>query len=154
VTIKTKKSLNSNEKVLHDSKLHWIMLLNVFTVIWFLLAMTMLLVDDAVNDRVLIIIFAIVPLLLFILARLPAFLFTDFVITDKRFIGRTGMIRTHELNAARDKVDNIDIKRSLMGRILNYGKIEVRTVTGLYIYKYIRDPETIRKCIHFNSGGE
>ena len=54
---------------------------------------------------------------------------SEFAVTDKRVLVKTGMIRRHTLETLLNKVENISVEQSLLGRVLNYGTIQV-TGTG------------------------
>jgi uncharacterized membrane protein YdbT with pleckstrin-like domain len=54
---------------------------------------------------------------------------SEFAVTDKRVLIKTGIIQRHTLETLLSKVENISVEQSLMGRLLNYGTIQV-TGTG------------------------
>ncbi|NLS77964.1 MAG: PH domain-containing protein [Chloroflexi bacterium] len=70
-------------------------------------------------------------LLLFIvgvLTTLPALanLFsTQLVLTDQRLVAESGLIRANKLDLRLDKLDRIEVKRPLLGKVLNYGTLVV-----------------------------
>lgn len=55
---------------------------------------------------------------------------SEFAVTDRRVIIKVGLIsrRTLEMNAS--KIENISINQTIMGRILNYGTIEISGTGG------------------------
>src|SRR5436190_15092951 len=61
---------------------------------------------------------------------------TEYAVTDRRVIYKRGLIwrRTMEMNM--DKVTSVDVKQSILGRLLNYGTVEVHAPGA--------DPEPIR----------
>ena len=54
---------------------------------------------------------------------------TELVITDKRLIAKYGMISTHSIEIRFDKIETVQVKQGLLGRLFNYGDIVV-TGTG------------------------
>lgn len=66
---------------------------------------------------------------------------TELVMTDRRVIVKTGLIRrsTEEMNRAR--IETVAIEQSVMGRVLNYGTVVFRgTGGGLEPISTIHDP--------------
>ena len=55
--------------------------------------------------------------------------FSEFAVTDKRVLIKTGIIKRHTLETLLSKVENISVEQGLWGRLLNYGTIRV-TGTG------------------------
>ncbi|MBF0293111.1 MAG: PH domain-containing protein [Nitrospinae bacterium] len=55
---------------------------------------------------------------------------SEFAVTDRRVIIKTGLIsrRTLEMNAS--KIENISIDQTIIGRILDYGTIEISGTGG------------------------
>jgi uncharacterized membrane protein YdbT with pleckstrin-like domain len=109
-------NLVKDERVVHETRLHWIAF---FT--W----------------RGLFTLF---------LAPLIATLTSEFAITDKRIIIKVGFLsrRTLELNLS--KVESVNVDQSILGRILGYGSIVVIGTGGTReLFGDIRDPLEFRK---------
>lgn len=68
-------------------------------------------------------------------------------VTNKKIYGRTGLIKTDELESPISKIQNIKIQHSIIGRILKYGTIVITTESGLYSFKYVNKPEDFRKTM-------
>ncbi|MDO8964483.1 MAG: PH domain-containing protein [Coriobacteriia bacterium] len=72
----------------------------------------------------------IVLLWVFMVARaLLRIATTEFAITDRRVMSKTGFMRTEVKSTPLDKVNNINVTQSLVGNMLDYGDIEVTTAT-------------------------
>jgi uncharacterized membrane protein YdbT with pleckstrin-like domain len=54
---------------------------------------------------------------------------SEFAVTDKRVLIKTGIIRRHTLETLLSKVENISVEQGLLGRLLDFGTIQV-TGTG------------------------
>jgi uncharacterized membrane protein YdbT with pleckstrin-like domain len=54
---------------------------------------------------------------------------SEFAVTDKRVLIKTGVIRRHTLETLLSKVENISVEQSVLGRLLDFGTIQV-TGTG------------------------
>lgn len=61
------------------------------------------------------------------IGALISFLTTEFALTNKRVIAKTGLIRRRSVELLLQKVESIGVNQSILGRILDYGTI---TVTG------------------------
>jgi uncharacterized membrane protein YdbT with pleckstrin-like domain len=80
--------------------------------------------------------------------RLVLFLSSEFGITSKRVLGKTGFIRRTSLDIVLNKVEAIRLSQSILGRILNYGDIEVTGTGGTdEILRFIPDPLIFRKVV-------
>ena len=52
--------------------------------------------------------------------------------TDRRIMYKRGLIRRHTVEMNMDKVESVDVDRSILGRVLNCGDITIRgTVVGI-----------------------
>jgi uncharacterized membrane protein YdbT with pleckstrin-like domain len=90
-------------------------------------------------------------LLLTMSAGLEAFVrraTTEFAITDRRVIYKTGLLRRHTLEMSRGRIESVDVDQSILGRILGYGTITVRgTGGGLEPIRNVADPLRFRTWI-------
>jgi uncharacterized membrane protein YdbT with pleckstrin-like domain len=70
---------------------------------------------------------------------------TEIAITDRRVIHKTGFIRRNTIEMSVEKVESVDVRQSLLGRLLDYGDIIVRgTGAGLAPLKEIAAPLAFR----------
>lgn len=70
---------------------------------------------------------------------------SEFVITNKRIIMKTGLIRrqTFEINLSR--VESVEVRQTVMGRIFNYGDIIIIGTGGSRgTFSCLADPITFR----------
>jgi uncharacterized membrane protein YdbT with pleckstrin-like domain len=73
---------------------------------------------------------------------------TEFAITDRRVIYKTGLLRRHTLEMSRGRIESIDVDQSILGRILGYGTITVRgSGGGLEPIRNVADPLAFRTRI-------
>lgn len=89
------KHLISNESVVFETKLHWVIffsLKSIFT--------------------------------LTIYAWLERWL-SEYVITNRRIIIKTGFIARNTFEMNLSKIESVNVEQSIMGRILNYGSITI-----------------------------
>lgn len=80
--------------------------------------------------------------------RLIVFLTSEFAVTSKRVLGKTGFIRRKSLDIVLAKVEAIRLTQSISGRVLDYGDIEVTGTGGTEeILSFIPAPLEFRKAI-------
>ena len=88
-------SLISGETVTYEAKHHWMIFISLY------------------------------GLLTLFLAPLIAYLTDEFAVTNQRVIAKAGVIsrRTIEMNL--DKIESVNVKQTILGRILGYGNVTV-----------------------------
>lgn len=125
------QNLMPNEQVIYRAQLHWAMFVApVFVMLVGLIFFGVLVVGRIVFGTFLFI--AILPFLLgFIsfLGAIASYLTTEFALTDKRVIAKTGVAQRRSLELLLPKIESISITQPLAGRLLDYGTIVV-TGTG------------------------
>jgi len=55
---------------------------------------------------------------------------TELALTDKRVIAKTGLLSQQSIELNLSKVESVEVKQSLFGRMLNYGTITVKGTGG------------------------
>lgn len=121
-------SLVPGEQVIYRAHLHW----NTFVVagltfIMFTAGALILVSYDPTQQGVALIIFLVG--LLPLIAAYVRYRCSEFAVTDKRVLIKTGVIRRQTMETLLNKVENISVQQSLLGRLLNFGTIQV-TGTG------------------------
>jgi uncharacterized membrane protein YdbT with pleckstrin-like domain len=120
------QNLVPGERIVYRAHLHWKTF--VPTGLVFLLFLTCAILF-AVNEN------TVGAAIIFVIGTLPlagAYLryrCSEFAVTDKRVLIKTGVIRRHTLETLLSKVENISVEQGLLGRLLDYGTIQV-TGTG------------------------
>jgi uncharacterized membrane protein YdbT with pleckstrin-like domain len=73
---------------------------------------------------------------------------TEIAVTDRRVVSKTGFIWRNTTEMHMDKVESVEVKQSILGRILDYGDVEIRGVgTGLEPLRMIARPLELRNHI-------
>ena len=121
------ENLIPGEEVLHRSHLHWVAYVPsiLFAVLLLSLSAFMFYAPDLHNKGVAWLLLALAPLpgiKTYIICRT-----SEFAVTDKRVLLKTGVIRRHTFETLVTQVENIGVDQSVLGRLLDYGTI---TVTG------------------------
>jgi uncharacterized membrane protein YdbT with pleckstrin-like domain len=118
-------NLVAGEKVMYRAHLHWVIYIPVVFALLLLSAMGVAF-RAAENTKD-------IAWLFFVLAPLPLirpyllYRFSEFAVTDKRVLVKTGILQRHTLETLLTKVENMSVDQSIWGRLFNYGTI---TVTG------------------------
>lgn len=70
----------------------------------------------------------------------------ELAITDKRLLGRTGVIKTESIDVPLDKINSVTVSSGLFGKIFRYGTILVSTANfGTLRYEFISDVEGYKR---------
>jgi uncharacterized membrane protein YdbT with pleckstrin-like domain len=87
----------------------------------------------------------LVPFGLVILVRTLA---SEIVVTSDRFIRKSGLISFDAEDISLDKIEEVDLKESILGAILGYGTLEIHgSGTSAIIVEMVQMPERLRKAI-------
>jgi uncharacterized membrane protein YdbT with pleckstrin-like domain len=139
-------TLMDDEEMVHITRLHPIILL-MPAAATSLLAGSFAIVDSIPYAQI------VVAILLFgslwrLSDRLIFFLSSEFGVTSKRVLGKTGFIRRTSLDIVLGKVEAIRLSQTILGRVLNYGDIEVTGTGGTEeVLRFIPDPLAFRKVV-------
>jgi uncharacterized membrane protein YdbT with pleckstrin-like domain len=121
------ENLIAGEQVQHKSHLHWIAYVPslLFAVLLLGLSAFAFYSPDITKKEVAWVFLALAPLPVaktYLICRT-----SEFAVTDKRVLLKTGVIRRHTFETLLTQVENIAVDQSVLGRMLDYGTI---TVTG------------------------
>ncbi len=77
-----------------------------------------------------------------------SFLTSELVITNKRIIGKVGLVRTHSITSSLNKIQNVTVASGLLGKIFGYGGLKIETAGSSPVVFYgIKKPEEFKKAI-------
>ena len=139
-------NLMEDEKLVHLTRLHPIILLTPAMATSFL-AGSLSLVNENPYAQGLVLMFLAVAAFRLI-ERLVFFLSSEFGVTSERVLGKTGFLRISSLDIVLAKVEAIRLNQSILGRILNYGDIEVTGTGGTEeVLRFIPNPLVFRKLV-------
>jgi uncharacterized membrane protein YdbT with pleckstrin-like domain len=84
----------------------------------------------------------------------------ELVVTNHRVILQTGILAKSSMDTRLDKINNIEHRQSLWGRLLSYGDVEIDTAsdTGVSRFTNIANPLALKRTImvaaeQYRSGG-
>ncbi|OIZ95792.1 hypothetical protein A1D18_01280 [Candidatus Rickettsiella isopodorum] len=120
------KTLLPDEKVIYCSHPHWII---IFRSLMGLILIAGFLMIGGWLTLLLISLFSLLGLAT-CLSGLIVYYSSEFGITDKRVIMKSGLITRYAYENSLDRIEGIEISQSIMGRIFDYGSIRIRGVSG------------------------
>jgi uncharacterized membrane protein YdbT with pleckstrin-like domain len=141
--------LGEREKIVLTARQHWFILVSsILLEIFLILLVFALTVTAAVFLPQFL---AIVILIGFAILLLPLATMTrdilnwtnhQYVITNRRVIQIMGVINKSVIDSSLEKVNDVKMVQSAMGRMFNYGDIEILTASemGVNLFKRIEDP--------------
>lgn len=123
------KVLGQTEQIVHETGLHWIIfVLPIMLIAIGTVAMRAMLVDEgsAASQA------GVVAALFFLLGTITLlksfidFWTTEIAVTTKRVVYKRGLIARDTIEISLDRVEGLDVKQSILGRILNFGTVLIR----------------------------
>ncbi|NHB76544.1 PH domain-containing protein [Rhodobacter calidifons] len=135
------KTLTQGEKVRHHAKAHWM------TFVWPSAALAILVYAGPGDTPVVYGLFFVL-LLLFALSGLIAYLTTELAVTNKKVVGKWGLVSRTTIEQRLDKVDSISVQQSILGRLFGYGTVTVNG-SGLSASpaRFISSPLAYRRAV-------
>lgn len=81
--------------------------------------------------------------------RLTAWRAHQYIVTDRRVLQISGVFTKEVIDSALDKVTDVRTQQTLLGRIFNYGDVEVLTAseTGRNLFRTIADPLGFKRAM-------
>lgn len=97
--------------------------------------------------------FALLMIIYSFFSSLVNYMTSEYAITSKRIIMKTGLIRRNAFEIFLQRVESVQIIQSVFGRIMNYGIITIGGVGGSKdMFYFIPHPLTFRQKIQERSG--
>ena len=146
--------LQPDESLLHQAHLHWVIFVRAIAAL--VVGLAFLIAEQAVGNQQPIIATALIIIACFfafiaVESALRAWIrrvTTEFAITDRRVIYKSGLIRRYTLEMNRSKVESVDVDQPILGRILGYGTVVLRGTGATHEPIHdIADPLTFRSYI-------
>jgi uncharacterized membrane protein YdbT with pleckstrin-like domain len=139
-------TLVPGEQVVFRTHLHWKVFLLPALLALGALALIALAMDQGMNPYLSL--FILVIPFWSLLAAYLGWRCSEFAVTDKRVLIKTGIVSRHTLETLLTKVENIGVEQTLGGRLFNYGTLYV-TGTGSTreTFPGIHAPLDFRKAI-------
>ena len=86
--------------------------------------------------------------IIWIVKDLIKFFTTKLIITNKRVNGKTGLINTNELDSPLNKINGVQVRQGLFGKIFNYGTVSITTASTVFNFDYIDKPNEFKTILN------
>lgn len=136
--------LGQNERVLLVSRQHWTILLRMILleiVLILLIGVGTTVVGIFFAPALLAYLLLLIPLILLLLDVLRWWNL-QYVVTNRRVIQISGVFNKKVIDSSLEKVNDVKMEQSFLGRMMDYGDIEILTASELGVNKFsrLRDP--------------
>ncbi|MEJ5313601.1 MULTISPECIES: PH domain-containing protein [Anaerolinea] len=144
-----KRLLGENEQILLTTHQHWIVLIEQILVEMVLAGITILLVtiflitgggNPGIALGYLLLIIPLVSLIRDVLKWWNH----QYIVTNLRVIQITGILNKNVTDSSLEKVNDVKMVQSVIGRFLNYGDLEVLTASEMGVNRFTRIANPIR----------
>lgn len=138
------KNLMPGEQIEYRTTLHWL----VFVVPILLLIAAICLFSLGGNTLKILALILFVGVLVTGLSAVIERRTSEFAVTNKRVLIKTGLIRRHSLETLLSKIESIGVAQSILGRILGFGTIVISGTGGSKEpFHKIADPMMFRRRV-------
>jgi len=138
------KNLMLGEQIEYRAKLHWLVFL--LPILLFIAAIWLFSLGG--NIAKFLAVFLIVAVLVTGLIAVIERRSSEFAVTNKRVLIKTGLIRRHSLETLLSKIESIGVAQSILGRILGFGTIVISGTGGSKEpFHKIADPMMFRRRV-------
>ena len=152
-------TLGSGETIEYDVSFHWLWTFSAYTIFVILVAAALaliLLFSQMTSVEEIEPMIRLLPSLVLAVIGLVIFLYmmikkwtTERVLTDLRFVQKIGWIIRHTEEIRIDRMEEVNLDQSLLGRILDYGDIQIAGVgTGEIKLRMIDSPIEFQKKLN------
>jgi len=144
----TTATLQANERPLHHTNIHWMALMgSIFGAALALIFIVPIAMFASWKAYYWAWLLLIIPVFI-LLAAAVGVKTSELVITDRRVLIKVGFIRRHTFEMFISKIESVAVYQGMMGRIFNYGTVEIRGTGGsAESFSTIADPLQFRDAI-------
>lgn len=143
------RNLLKGEEIVYRASIHWAIFIP--SVFWVLVSLAFLIVYYNNQDDSSILFFVFFPLFIAVFCffvELIEKLSSEYVLTNKRLIMKSGFIARSTMELMLVKCEGISVEQSILGRILGYGTIWATTGGARNKYRKISAPVEFRNRIN------
>ena len=137
------KNLMKDERVVYEARQHSIVYLGPFFVAMLAIGVAFIPIEPLAILCLCLLIFAIA-----FAWAMSIYGGRQYVVTTHRLIFKRGIINRNSYELLLRKCEGIQVDQSILGRLLNYGTVNVTTGEATNSYKYISHPLTFSTKIH------
>jgi uncharacterized membrane protein YdbT with pleckstrin-like domain len=140
--------MGRKEEIVFKSRQHWLVIvpkLVLWTVVLLLVVLiTVSLALTPLHGRALVLLLALAFPLWRIMVNFLNWWNEQYVITNRRVIQLEGIINKHSIDSSLEKVNDVVLQQSAMGRVLNYGDVQILTASELGVNLFRRMARPVR----------
>lgn len=142
---RVKESLMPNEQIVKEAEFSKIL----FTpgILLFALMLIGSLAADSFSNAVTGIFGGLVVAVILSIPAIKLLVSNTLAVTDKKIFGRIGLIKTVEMNSPIHQIQNVKVSNGLLGKIFKYGTVNITTTSGVYDFKYIKNPNEFKNTV-------
>ncbi len=122
-----------------QAHLHWV------TLMPFLPIAVVVLIASAFGGP--LIVFGLIAAVIIMIDPIIKYATTTVKFTNKRLIGKQGFLKTQDLDAPLNKINNVYVNSDMWGKIFGYGALVISTSSGEYKYQRIQKPEDFKNAL-------
>jgi len=140
--------MGRKEEIVFKSRQHWLVIvpkLVLWTVVLLLVVLiTVSLALTPLHGRALVLLLALAFPLWRIMVNFLNWWNEQYVITNRRVIQLEGIINKHSIDSSLEKVNDVVLQQSAIGRVLNYGDVQILTASELGVNLFRRMARPVR----------
>ena len=126
----TTATLQANERPLHHTTIHWMALMgSIFGAAFAFIVIVPIAMLASWKGYYVAWLLLLIPVGI-LLAAVVGVKTSELVITDRRVLIKVGFIRRHTFEMFISKIESVAVYQGMMGRIFNYGTVEIRGTGG------------------------
>lgn len=144
------KLLGSSEKILLVTRRHWFVLLEQILVEIFISAITILLITiillsgGAANPMAALGYLILVIPLVSLVRDVMVWANHKYIVTNLRVIQVNGIVNKSVIDSSLEKVNDVVLNQSVLGRLFNFGDVEVLTASEMGVNRFTRIGDPVR----------
>jgi uncharacterized membrane protein YdbT with pleckstrin-like domain len=143
--------MGGKEEIVFKTRQHWLAIVRTI-VVWsavsiliFGATMAIFLVTATFSDGLaLVLLLALVFPFWKIMVDLLNWWHEQYVITNRRVIQLEGIINKHSIDSSLEKVNDVVLAQSALGRMLNYGDVQILTASEIGVNRFKRMARPVR----------
>jgi uncharacterized membrane protein YdbT with pleckstrin-like domain len=138
--------MGQKEKIVFKTRQHWLVIVPK-VVLWIAVSLVILLITfvlalTLLDGLALVLLLALVFPFWRIMVDFLNWWNEQYVITNRRVVQLEGIINKHSIDSSLEKVNDVVLEQSAMGRVLNYGDLKILTASeiGVNLFRHISRP--------------
>lgn len=132
------RNLRPNEKLIAKAQISWVPVIP--TVVYAILIIIIGAIAKVVG-------WAILVALIMVVIKVVGIMSVELGVTDKKIIGKTGVIVANSLDTYLEKIDNFSINESLAGKIFGYATIQICTTSSKLRFANVKDAMAFKNLV-------